>query len=315
MTATVDLPVDPSLPGLVAIRDAGLPRAIPALSLRHVELSVLRYTRGSHATLEALTERRRLAVKVYAEDPTPQVELYNALAAAGLTGESGARVPPLLAFERRLKMLVFAWLEGSTALELLDDGQGERAGELAARWLRRASSVQLTPGSLVGPGRLLRRAGQWVAVLGAAAPPLGIAASALVETLAQTQPEGEAQHLVHGRLHDHHIIDLGDGPGALDWRSAGRGSVELDAGVFLAMLSRSIVLREPLVGEAARAETTFLAGAHDFLDERALAWYWAAALLSLAGRECAPPSATAGDWRARPDTLLAEAKRIAEAAA
>src|SRR5438132_12954122 len=118
MRPTAQLPDDPRLPGLVAIRDSGLARAIPALGLEEggeaggVELVLCGYHPGARATLEARVGPRRFAVKTFADDPAPEAALYQALGAAGLAGDSGARVPPLLAWDHDLRVLVIGWLEG-----------------------------------------------------------------------------------------------------------------------------------------------------------------------------------------------------------
>src|SRR5213592_2943950 len=200
MKPTTVLPDDPALPGLAAIRVAGLARAVPALGLDGgpVELVLRAYQPGSHATLEARAARRRFAVKAYADDPAPEAALYEAIA-AGLVGDSRIRVPPLLARERDLRLLVVAWLEGPTAHELLRGRQGERAGELGARWLQRAASLSVELGRPFGAAHVLRRVGKWVAALGAADASLGTAATALGSMLARTEPqEDEAPRLVHG---------------------------------------------------------------------------------------------------------------------
>ena len=155
------LPEDAALPGLVAIRAAGLARALPSLGLDDdpVELLLRAYTPGRRATVEARAGDRRLAVTAYAEDPAPQAALYEALAAGLGRGEdSGVRVPPLLAWDRDLRLLVTGWLEGPTAEELVKSGRGGRAGELAARWLKRAASLPVKLGSPLGAARVLRRA-------------------------------------------------------------------------------------------------------------------------------------------------------------
>src|SRR5205807_10056158 len=105
-----------------------------------------------------------------------------------------------------------------------------------------------------------------------------------------------------------HILDLGDGPGVIDWHRFGQGPVELDAGMFLATLSRLRLLHPAHAGEALLAEQAFLEGTHSLLDERALAWHRAAALLQLTERL---PTAARGDWRARAHALLGEAARLA----
>src|SRR5207253_1310374 len=132
-----------------------------------------------------------------------------ALGAAGLAGDSGARVPPLLAWDHDLRVLVIGWLEGPTTHQLIKQGQGRRAGGLAAQWVRRTASLPVK---------------------------LGL-------------PFGAA-----GMMHE----------------------------------------------------------TRGLLDERALAWHRAAALLQLTERL---PSAARGDWRERAHALLAEAALLAERAA
>jgi len=81
--------------------------------------------------------------------------------------------------------------------------------------------------------------------------------------------------------------------------------------MFLATLSRLRLLHPAHAGEALRAEQAFLEGTRDLLDERALAWHRAAALLQLTERL---PTAGRGDWRERAHALLGEATRLAERA-
>src|SRR5213596_2410339 len=136
MKPTTELPDDPALPGLAAIRGAGLAGAIPALGLDDgpVELLPRRYHPGRRALLEARAGQRHFAVKVCAEDPEPEAHVHKALAAAGLAGDSGERVPPLLACDHDLRVLVRGWLEGPSAPFLTQGGQGARARQVAARW-------------------------------------------------------------------------------------------------------------------------------------------------------------------------------------
>src|SRR5438105_3987963 len=137
MRPTTALPDDPRLPGLMAIRDSGLARAIPALGLEQggggLELELCGYHPGARATLEARVGRRRFAVKAFADDPAPEAALYQALGAAALAGDSGARVPPLLAWDHDLRVLVIGWLEGPTTHQLVKQGQGRRGGPGAGR--------------------------------------------------------------------------------------------------------------------------------------------------------------------------------------
>jgi aminoglycoside phosphotransferase (APT) family kinase protein len=309
--ATPELPDDAALPGLAAIRSRGLAGAIPALGLGGdpVGLALRSYSPGDRATLEARAGDRRLAVRLYAEDPAGEAELYQALAGAELAGGSGARVPRLLACERTLRVLVTDWLEGVPATRLIEGGKGARAGELAAWWLRRAASLPLRLGPPCGAGGVLYQTGRSVVELGTADPALGAAAEAVARRLSRAQPKHDASRLVHGDFCAGNILDLGDGPGVIGWRQFGHGPLELDAGMFLATVSCIGLGHGPVAAAAARAEEAFLARTRGVLDERALPWFRAAALLDLGARLVKVGSPE----EAR--VLVAEAARLAEHAA
>src|SRR5207302_2451863 len=121
-------------------------------------------------------------------------------------------------------------------------------------------------------------------------------------------PDDGGVGVVRGTLYARHILDAGDGAGVIDWHRFGQGPVELDAGMFLATLSRLRLLHPAHAGEALLAEQAFLEGTRGLLDERALVWHRAAALLQLTERL---PAAARGDWRARAHALLGEAARLA----
>src|SRR5204863_730331 len=114
MKPTTELPADPALPGIEAIRTLGLARVIPQLELEEDagEIRLVGYTPGARATLEAHVGPRHLAVKLYAHDPAPEAELYEALAHAGVAGDAGPRVPPILDRRPDLDDLVSGWVEG-----------------------------------------------------------------------------------------------------------------------------------------------------------------------------------------------------------
>lgn len=309
MKLTADLPDDPTLPGLAAIRTAGLARAMPALGLGDgpIELLLCGYTAGSRATLDVRAGDRHFAVKAYADDPTPEAVLYQAFAAA-LTGVTDVAVPRLLAWERDLRLLAISWLDGTPANDLVKAGQGRRAGELAATWLWRAASLPMKLGPAFGPGDLLYEVGRSVVLLGAADHVLGRGAKAIGAALKRTQPKNGYPRLVHGTLYARHVLDLGHGPGVIDWQRFGQGPIEIDAGMFLATLSRLGLRHDGHTSEAAHAEEAFLAGTRGLVDERTLAWYRAAALVHLAARMLkrqAPPEA---------QSVLDEAARWAERA-
>ena len=316
MKPSAALPDDPRLPGLMAIRDRGLARAIPALGLEQggedVSLELCGYHPGARATLAARVGQRRVAVKAFADDPAPEAALYQALSAAGLAGASGARAPPLLAWDHALRVLVIGWLEGPTTHHLVKEGQGRRAGELAAQWVQGTASLPVKLGLPFGAAGMMHETRAWIGKLGMADLSIGAAARALAEALARTEPRDDGSvGLVHGTLYARHILDLGDGPGVIDWHRFGQGPVELDAGMFLATLCRLRLLHPTHAAEALVAEQAFLEGTRGLLDERALAWHQAAALLQLTERL---PDGR-GDWRARAHALLAEATRLAGRAA
>ena len=321
MNPTADLPDDAALPGIVAMRALGVTRALglaralfaPGLEDAPVAMQLVGYSPGERATLEVRVGQRRLAVKAYAQDPTPEVVLYHALAAAGLAGDSGVRVPPLLAWDRDLRVLVIGWLEGATAHELVKQRRGQRAGELVARWLRCAASLPVPLGLPIDATGMLHGAREWVAQLREADSTLGDAAVRLATRLAQVQPQEDRPRLVHGTLYARHVLDLGDGPGVIDWERFGQGPLELDAGMFLATVWRLGLDHEALAGEATRAVTALLEGTRGLLDERALAWHRAAALLRLASKVHVVKRRKI-DWQARAHALLAEAARLAEEA-
>jgi len=310
MPSTAELPDDPRLPALAAIRDR-LGQVIPERELGDgpVEIRLCNHVPGSRATFEVRTGERRLALKAYAEDPTPEAELYRHLARVGLAGVSSARVPRLLAVHPTLRVLVMEWLDGPSLSQLVRRGDGERAGRLAASWLWHASRRRVKRGPPCGTGRLLYQVGVSVAALGASDRDLGAAAKVAAKSLVRSQPRERSVGLVHGTLYARHILDLGDGPGVIDWQQFGQGPVEVDAGMFLATISR-LALRHPDAADAAaRAEETFVSRTRGLVDPLALDWYRAAGLLHLAAsglktglKRSVPPEAHA---------LVAEAARRA----
>lgn len=268
------IPCDPALPGLAAVRRRRLAGAVLG--------PLLGYTPGARATFEGRLGRHRVAVRLYAKDPAGEAALYAAAAQAGLAGDAGPRVPPLLAWQRELRVLVLGWLEGPTARDLIGSGQGERAGELAAQWLHCTSTLRIELGPSIGASRLQARMEGWIGALAANDAVLGRRAVALAEILTRACPPRGRPGLVHGALYEHHIVDLDEAPGAIDWQRHGRGELELDAAAFLAGLTRTGLRSPPLAGEAAAAEAAFLRVSNGLLHEQGLAWHRAAALFQMA---------------------------------
>src|SRR5262245_14928246 len=309
-TTAGELPEDAGLPGLIVIRDHGLPAAIPELGIppdAEVELRLLAHKPGRRATLLAIAQGHQYIVKTSSSDQTDEVDLHRTLAEAGLAGDTGDRVPPLVRFDPRLGILVTGCLEGSEAAHLLRQGKAARAGELAARWLRRIVALPLSLGKPVGAESFLKRAYKWVAALGTADAGLGRAAAAAAGKLMRRPPRASKAHLVHGTFHDRNVLDLGDSVGVIDWEGFRQGPVEIDAGTFLASISR-VGLDRDRVHEAEAAERAFLGGISGLVDHHSVAWYRGTALLALADRVL---SGKKGDWLTRAQGLVSLAAMFA----
>jgi aminoglycoside phosphotransferase (APT) family kinase protein len=199
---------------------------------------------------------------------------------------------------------------GPTLNQLIKEGHGERAGELASRWFRRAASLAVILGRCrtYSPASVLRRAPTWVGRLAGADAVLGAAAAELLRELARTPPPAGSPGLVHGTLYARHIIDTGGGPGLIDWDGFGHGPPEFDAGVFLATIWRIRLTGFGMERAVTHAEQAFLAGTAGRLDLRALGWYRAGALLNIAHRL---QTRSKRNWKARALALLLEAGRSA----
>jgi len=281
-----DLPIDPALPGLEAIRTLGLAAALPDLGLTdgRVEIRTCNHVMGTRMTFETRAGDRRFAVKLYADDPAPEAELYQELARLGLARDLGPRVPRLLAWNRHLRLVVISWLEGPTAHHLIKLGHGARAGELAASWLWHASRKRVRLGPPRGREHMIYQAGVSAGALGSADRMLGAATKSVAKLLVRIPTREKAPRLVHGTLYARHIFDMDGSPGVIDWTQFGQGPVELDAGMFLATISRLALRHEPFAAQAARATEMFLTRVQRLVDPCALEWYWAAGLLHLAAR-------------------------------
>ena len=307
IVALLALPDDPAIPAIAALRADGLSTLLPSLDLGDapVELTLRGHDRGYGATFEGVAGDRHFAVKAYAADPSTQVALYQALAAAGLAGDSGPRVPRLLAWEPTLHLFAISWLEGVGVNGLIKEGQGPRAGIVAAAWLHRIAESPVKMGPTVGPAGTLQRVGRNIEKVARFHPDLAEAAARAKARLQSKPPETRRTVLLHGNLYSRHVLDLGDGPGVIDWEQFGQGPIEFDAGTYLASLSRMVTRDDTLEEETARTKETFLSRTQDILEPYALVWYRAASLLRLASH-----NADRGPKQA--SMLLAEANHWAQ---
>src|SRR5437762_7838882 len=92
-TTASELPDDPALPGLRKIMTRGLAQVMSEPELELATLYMHNYVPGSRATLEARVANRRFVIKIYADDPSAEAEVYRRLAVLGLAGDFGPRVP------------------------------------------------------------------------------------------------------------------------------------------------------------------------------------------------------------------------------
>lgn len=305
------LPDDSALPALAAIRAAGIGEAWPFLRLKRqpFDLTLVGYTEGKRATIEVRHGALHFAVKAYATPPELEARLYEALGG----GSGGVHVPRLLGWDRELRVLAIEWLEGPTLSQGIREGQGRRAGELAAKWLGCAAALPARFGCRLGAAGLLSKAYKWSASLAAADRGLGATASAVASRLAARPPGEGVPRLVHGSLYERHVLDMGDGPGLIDWDCFGQGPAELDAAVFLSGVWRT-GLRPARQRPSAETIAAFLECTRGLLDEGALVWHRAVTLLRLAHKKIRwvqDDARTAARTAARP--LLAEASRLAAA--
>jgi hypothetical protein len=295
------LPHDPDIPALEEIRRRGIEDVFAEAGLGPVTaVRVARHHRGFRCTLIARAEgggapasggglpadgRGSAAViKAYAykEDPWPLVDLLERWSGSGPAAGSAPSVPPLLAFHSGLALVATGWFDGPSAEELIASGRGERAGALAAQWLRAAPSITIDVGPLFGPRAALKDAAKSARSVEQESASLGRDLWRLVRELASEPPAEKRPVLGNGSFRAEHVFDLGDRPGVIDWDGFRRGAIELEGGMFLAGLSYLSAAQSALEAEAAAAGEAFRSGLAGAVDERALSWYRAGALARLA---------------------------------
>ncbi len=280
------LPRDSKIPALEAVAERGLEAAVRAAGVEGAptEIELLKYHPRTRCTFRLVVGGREVACKAYAHDPEPLVTLLGRLEGEGLASGNPPTVAPLVAFDPTLRLIVTAWLSGPTGKELISAGAGSRAGELAAAWLRAADRVEVDVGEQYGPSALLADTARRVEVLTGADETLGGLAAAELAALATDRPAERTRGVRHPSFKPSSILDLGEGPGLIDWDGFSQGAPELEAGMFLASLTRMAGGRRPRGAELAEAERAFRAGVRDLLDLSAVSWYEAAALVKLAAR-------------------------------
>jgi Phosphotransferase enzyme family len=302
------LPDDPGIPALRALAAEGFGGVLTRVGLPDdVEKVRLLGHRPGRCTFEVTCGGRRVALKAYSPSRAAALEVCEWLDREGLASGRAPTAPPIVGRSRSLGLLVMGWLEGASGRDLIEGGRAARAGELAAEWLRAESGLEVELGRSYGPDAALQEVARWARKIGRVDSALGAEASAVLAGLRVVPPPHGREGVRHGDFSPEHVLDLGDGPGVIDWDSFRWGAIELDAARFLAALSWLAGERSGRVDGTSEAAAALRAGVDGLLDQRALAWYRAAVNVRLAKKLCRETPRPAR-WRARAQSLLAEAR-------
>jgi aminoglycoside phosphotransferase (APT) family kinase protein len=173
--------------------------------------------------------------------------------------------------------------------------------------LRASDGLHIDLGQRHGPNEVLTETAAFARELWAAEPGLGQSGTECIEDFEAARPTDTAYRLVHGAFSASAVMDVGGGPGIIDWDRFGQGALELDAGFLLARFQR---LEQDHSGssvakQAKRARKTFRDGLNGLVNGRALCWYRAAALVKAAHRRARRRSRR---WEKDAGAYLDEAK-------
>jgi Phosphotransferase enzyme family len=300
---------DPMLPALRGLRRAGMASVLAAHGLDALdgEVRVLSHHPGSRCTMLVSTAGDPVIVKAFAEDPVALIDTVHALERAGLASGHAPSVPPLLAHDPELALTVSPLWTGLSMRHLIRAGDGERAGALAAMWLRAAVDAPVCPGPAYGPDTVLANADAWPATLAAVDPALGERAAAVIADLCAAPPEAGPPVLLHGSFGPRHVIALPDGPGVIDIDNLGHGPLEIDAGMMLAALERLGLARPHMRASVDAAILRFRDDVADLVDEAAVGWYRAGQLIRHAKRAATERT---GAWEACVRALVDDAATL-----
>jgi hypothetical protein len=308
-------PEDPRIPALAAMREQGVEDVLRAAGVAFAEgeVEVAQHHPGLRCTLIASTDAERFVVKAYPErtEPAAVAELLEGLEAGGLASGRGPTAPPLVVLHPPLSLLVMRWIEGPSARELIVRGESFRAGDLAAAWLRAVSELELDAGRLFGADRAVKDASKSAAMIASADADLGREAAAVVVVMDARRPPDGRVAVSNGSFRPKHVLDLVDGPGVIDWDGFRRGALEADGGMFVAGLAQLVHERPEAAAAADAAARAFREQLGGLVQDRALAWYEAGALLRLAKYDSDPASQR---WHARATALIGRARALVDAA-
>jgi hypothetical protein len=276
---------DPALPALARGRHDALADALARVGLRGARtVALLKHHPGLRCTLAIAAGPDRYVEKLFADAATVVAlsTVHHMLASAGLASGRGPTVPRLMGVDTDAALLVTEMYAAAPITVLIERGESDRAGRLAAQWLRAAARPGVTVGDPYDPPHALEDVHRYVCTIGSATGELGKRTGAVRDRLAANIPPPGYSDLRHGGFYLSHVFDLGDGPGVIDWDTFRQGPVEVDAGMLCAMAARWAVHRPDQAGAAQRAVAVFLEEVHDLVDPARLRWYRVAALLKFA---------------------------------
>jgi aminoglycoside phosphotransferase (APT) family kinase protein len=245
-------------------------------------------------------------VKAYAADPSNIAEVYRFLHKRGLGTGMPPTASPFKDYEPSLFVIALEWLEGIGGKTLLEHSGGHLAGKLAAQWLLASRDLDFVGAPDFGPTTILSWGRKWAGLLGSQQSEIARRMRGICDQLEARPPHPEPESLRHGSYSVSHVLDLGGGPGVVDWDSFRKGRLELDAGHYLAYLSRFASGRTRLANVCRGTAASFKSSLEGAVDESDLAWFKAAALIRLTWYLCQRKPSR---WTERATGLLDEAKR------
>jgi ABC-type multidrug transport system ATPase subunit len=309
------VPDDRALPALREAADLGLETVMTRAGIEGPvgPVAVCKHWPGRRCTFRVESGGQRLLVKAYAKDCGHLARLYEQFEREGLAGGGPPCAPVLVGYEPSLFLIVTEWFAGPSAQDLIAERADSRSSELAAAWLSATSAARIDIGPEWGAAEALARLERYVGSIHRADPALGSQASALLEALAARAPSNGTRVIQHGSFRPSHVLDLGAGPGVIDWDRFRQATREVDVAMFLAGLSRLATIRPESRATAADAAERFLAGVAHLVQEEPLAWHRGAALIACACFQTNRRGHVAR-WRDQARELLEEAGAAAAVA-
>jgi Ser/Thr protein kinase RdoA (MazF antagonist) len=295
------IPIDYALPALRVGIASGFEPVLAACGIDEPVHSVraIRHHPGKRCTFEVRLTDRRVALKAFRRDPIVLAQRLHQLADLGLNHAQGPSITVLAGYSAAYCCLVTTWLEGATGEDLIRRGKEQRLAALVAAWSQAACAV--APGDLphYDAAAMLDDLRRWLGDIQSADVGFGAQAASCIEILAATPAPTSAPGLIHGSFAHLHLIDLGNGPGVLDWDEPRFGPVALDLGGMLASLTRHALLYPQDAQAAFRASTAITNAA---VDADSVIWFHKAALIKQAKHMC---KLRRPDWQALARGLLA----------